>query len=476
VTDRPWSCDTVVALPDATRGRAVVFGKNSDRPAGEAQPLHREPARPAGAPLELAYVTVDDAPAYAHIGSRPFWCWGYEMGVNEHRVAIGNEAVFSTVWADTVSRAKAGADADGDAGTEPGILGMELLRLGLERGATAREALDVITGLLEQYGQWGSALVGAVHAEGSYDNAFVIADPREAWILETVGRDWAARRVTSGVATVSNELSIRSDADLTSTGLRAAATRAGWPEDRPLDVADAFTDPGTPLQVSHIRRRRSYQLLSEAADGGGVDVGGVRRVLRDHLEDTFLGGPSFDAARPDFHTLCMHEHPSGFTWGNTAASLVVELREGPGPVVLWWCPVTPCTGVYLPVPLDTASLPGELSLPLPGPSWDPREQSRATHDPASVWWQWQHLLDTAKDPGARDFSGRAARLRSAFDALESRWAEEISALKVPSDPAGSDAFTRACLEQARETAHGLVRAFGGDPAVPLDLRWTHEGG
>ncbi|MFJ8791597.1 C69 family dipeptidase [Streptomyces sp. NPDC102462] len=463
MTTRPWSCDTVVALPDSTRRRTVLFGKNSDRPAGEAQPLRRHPARPAGDPLRLAYLTIEDAPAHAHIGSSPFWCWGHEMGVNEHRVAIGNEAVFSNVWADAVAREKAGDTQ------EPGILGMELVRLGLERGSTAREALQVITELLERHGQWGSAMVGTPHAEGSYDNAFVIADPREAWVLETIGRDWAARRITSGVASVSNELSIRTDADLTSSGLRAAATRAGWPSDRPLDVADAFTDPGTPLQVSHIRRRRSHQLLTDGA-AAGIDLRTMKRVLRDHLEDTFLGGPSFDAARPDFHTLCMHEHPSGFTWGNTAASLIVDLHDGPGPLTLWWCPVTPCTGVYLPVPLEIEELPEGLTRPAPAASWDPRDHRSPGHDPLSVWWQWQHLLDAAKDPEARNFTARAARVRTAFDDLEARWEQALSA--PADDPTARTAFARACLDEARATATGLALEFGTDPARALDSRWA----
>ncbi|WP_329381496.1 C69 family dipeptidase [Streptomyces sp. NBC_01716] len=465
MTSRPWSCDTFVALPDTTRRPAVLFGKNSDRPAGEAQPLRHAPARPAGEPLRLAYVTLDDAPAYAHIGSAPYWCWGYEMGVNERRVAIGNEAVFTRPWADAVAREKAGDHQ------RPGVLGMELVRLGLERGGTAREALDVITSLLERYGQWGSATVGAPHADGAYDNAYVLADPHEAWVLETLGRDWAARRITTGVTPVSNELSLRTDADLTSRGLRDAATAAGWPADRPLDVADAFTDPGTPLQVSHIRRRRARQLLAEgAATATGVGIGTAKRVLRDHLEDTFLGGPSFDAARPDFHTLCMHEHPSGFTWGNTAASLIVELHAEPGPLTLWWCPTTPCTGVYLPVPLEVETLPEALTLPLPGPSRDPRDHPRATHDPASVWWQWQHLLDAAKEPGARDFTARAARLRASFDALEARWADALPT--SADDPAALTAFTRGCLDEARAEAAALAGEFGADPARALDSRWA----
>ncbi|GAA2614605.1 C69 family dipeptidase [Streptomyces axinellae] len=464
MTTRPWSCDTFVALPDATRGGGVLFGKNSDRPAGEAQPLRRVPARPAGEPLRLAYVTLDDAPTYAHVGSAPYWCWGYEMGVNEHRVAIGNEAVFTRPWAQAVAREKAGEHQ------QPGILGMELVRLGLERGGTAREALEVITTLLERHGQWGSAMVGVAHDEGSYDNAFVIADPREAWVLETLGRNWAARRVSSGVAPVSNELSLRTDADLTSRGLRDAATAAGWPADRPVDIADAFTDPGTPLQVSHIRRRRAHQLLTAAAAGPGVGIDTAKRVLRDHLEDTFLGGPTFDAARPDFHTLCMHEHPSAFTWGNTAASLVVELRDDAETLTLWWCPVTPCTGAYLPVPLVAEALPEAVTLPMPGPQRDPRHHSRATHDPASVWWQWQHLLDAAKDPGAREFTARAARLRAAFDALENGWADSLPA--PDADPSALAAFARTCLAEARSEAEALAKEFGADPAQALDSRWA----
>jgi secernin len=64
------------------------------------------------------------------------------MGANEHGVCIGNEAVHSRLAADC------------DDGTAR-LLGMDLVRLGLERGATAREALDVMTSLLEEHGQGG---------------------------------------------------------------------------------------------------------------------------------------------------------------------------------------------------------------------------------------------------------------------------------------------------------------------------------
>lgn len=466
-TYRPWSCDSFVALPGATRSGSMLFAKNSDRPAGEVQPLRREAARPAGEPLRLAYVTIDDAPAFAHVGSAPFWCWGYEIGVNEHRVAIGNEAVFTRPWADAVARERRGE------GPETGLLGMELLRLGLERGDTARGALGVMTALLEQHGQWGSAIAGMAHADGAYDNSFLIADPHEAWVLETVGREWAARRVRGGTDAISNELTTRTDADLTSAGLADLAAAHGWTDrEASLDVADAFTDPQTPLQVSHIRRRRAQQLLAASADAGGVGVEDAQAILRDHLESSFLGGPTFDAARPDFHTLCMHEHPSGFTWGNTAASFVVELHDDPArPVVIWWCAVTPCTGAYLPVFVD-ADLPPGAGTPACAGDPDPRGHAQPAYDPASSWWQWQHLLDVVKDDAARSFPARAARVRAVLDPLERAWRD---GLPESAAPAVLAAYAARCHQQARAARAGLLAEMGAgtdvDDARPLDPRW-----
>lgn len=68
-------------------------------------------------------------------------------------------------------------------------------RLGLERGSTAKEALDVIVALLEEHGQGGNYYedAGSCH---SFQSAYLIVDREEAWVLETVGKYWAAEKVT----------------------------------------------------------------------------------------------------------------------------------------------------------------------------------------------------------------------------------------------------------------------------------------
>ena len=82
------------------------------------------------------------------------------------------------------------------------VLGMDLLRLGLERGRTAREALEVITRLLEEHGQGGQC--SDLVVDFSYHNSFLLADGVEAWVLETADRLWVAEKVETGCRNISN--------------------------------------------------------------------------------------------------------------------------------------------------------------------------------------------------------------------------------------------------------------------------------
>ena len=68
-------------------------------------------------------------------------------------------------------------------------------RLGLERATSSKEALDTITALLEAHGQGGNCQEGASPAV-THHSSFLIADHKEAWVLETAGKVWAAEKVT----------------------------------------------------------------------------------------------------------------------------------------------------------------------------------------------------------------------------------------------------------------------------------------
>src|ERR1700728_2793863 len=145
----------------------MVFAKNSERPVGEVQlavPFGRRPT--AGCTLRTQYLSIGDTGAHAVFLSCPTWLWGAEHGVNEFGVAIGNERV-STVHQAAQAR--------------PALIGMDMVRLGLERSRNAEEALAVLIDLLTTYGQGGIA--DAAHNE-AYDSSFLIADARGAFVLD----------------------------------------------------------------------------------------------------------------------------------------------------------------------------------------------------------------------------------------------------------------------------------------------------
>src|SRR5262245_58558522 len=122
-------CDSFVALPLATLNHTVILGKSADCQVNEAHALVRFPGRkhiPGGAFKATHLVVPQAEETYEVILGKSFWTWGAEIGINEHGVAIGNEAVFTTLQKEEKS---------------DGLMVIDMLRLGLERGKTAREAV-----------------------------------------------------------------------------------------------------------------------------------------------------------------------------------------------------------------------------------------------------------------------------------------------------------------------------------------------
>jgi secernin len=323
-------CDTLCVIGS---GR-TLFGKNSDRPVAEAQVVEVHGARRVGGPLRTQYLAIPDAGASQLLGSRPTWLWGLEHGVNEHRVAIGNEKVWTVEDPHAVP---------------PALLGMDLVRLGLERGHSAEDALDVMTALLDEYGQGGS---GEPDADEPYWSSFLVADPRGAWIMETSGRTWAARRVEDG-ASISNRIALRTDWTRASVDVAPGTDFDRWrPQDMPTGHADqrlAATGACVATSAVALGPRDIVATLRHhghrAWGRPGDDPDDVSPVpSRVHSDGTGV-------------SVCMHIRD----YQATAASMIAELPVASDePARAWVALGSPCSSVYVPAfPPD--NVPAELA-------------------------------------------------------------------------------------------------------------------
>jgi secernin len=116
---------------------------------------------------------------------------------------------------------------------------MDILRLGLERGKTAKEALNIMTQLLEEHGQGGTH-----NQKGfNYHNSYIIADPEQAFILETAGDWWIVENVKD-FRSISNDLSIRGKGGIRRDGIINHAIEKGYcKDDKDFDFALTFSSP-----------------------------------------------------------------------------------------------------------------------------------------------------------------------------------------------------------------------------------------
>lgn len=412
------ACDSLVALGDATRDGRVHFAKNSDRPEQEAQPLWQQPRRrhDAGSALRCTYVEIPQVGATAAlIGSRPWWCWGFEHGLNEHGVAIGNQTIFTK---------------DAPAGT--GLIGMDLVRLGLERGRSAREAVEVITGLLAAWGQGGS---GFADKDWAYNNSFLVADRQTAFVLETSDRHWAWREVR-GVASLSNHMTLGSDWEALSDGFVEHAVAQGWWEagrTERFDVAAAYRDTTlVPESISSGRHGRTCALLD--AGRGRIDVAGLQAALRDHYGRL---APSTDISRllPEDISVCMHAEPVGTTTASLVAALPADAAE---PLVYRASLGSPCCSVFVPLRLD-APVPAAMLA------------GGAEPAPDSLWWQCKRLVQWVQ----QDWEARLPPLRAQLDAIEAEADAGMAAALADGDPARAAAVSAAAAESLARVAAAL---------------------
>ena len=324
-------CDTLVALGNSTHDGNVIFGKNSDRPWNEVQLITYSPRSnfSRGEEVKCTYISIPQvSETAAVILSQPWWMWGAEMGANEYGVAIGNEAVYTH---------------------EPlrysGLLGMDLLRLGLERGKTAKDAMNVIISLLEKFGQGG----GCAYNDPSwlYHNSFIIADPKEAYVLETADKWWIVEKVKN-VRSISNGITIRGKGDLRKKGIIQHAIEKGYcKDDNEFDFAITFS--GSPIfhiPSPYSRGGKANLLLKENI--GKINPKLMMEFLREHQAG-----------------ICMHGG------SESTGSQVSHLRKGKKSIHWFTGTTLPCVSIYKPYtfPIEDQKYYNSGPYPMINPDW-----------------------------------------------------------------------------------------------------------
>jgi dipeptidase len=356
-------CDTLAVVGS---GR-VLFAKNSDRDPNEAQALEWHPRRDhaPGSRLRCTWIEIPAVRrTHAVLLSRPFWMWGAEMGANEHGVVIGNEAVFTR-----------------HAVAKTGLTGMDLVRLALERAATAAEACDVITELLGEHGQGGGC--GHESKRFCYHNSFLVADPTGAFVLETAGKETATQPVR-GVRSISNGLTIPGFAERHSDRIK------------------------TRVSGCRLRRARTQAL----AEKDTATPRSLFALLRDHGPQG--SWPRYSWVNGGLSAPCVHA--GGLVAASqTTASWVADLR--PGNCLHWVTATsTPCTALFKPVRVEEPLPPG------------PAPTDRA--DEASLWWRHERFARRVM----ADPQGLAALFCEERDRTEEGW--------LANPPAAAEAFAR----------------------------------
>ncbi len=347
-------CDTIVALGPATKEGATLFGKNSDREPDEVQNIKIYPRRQykKGDKVKCTYITIPQAAeTTAVMLSQPFWMFGAEMGANEHGVVIGNEALFTREKPD-----------------DTGLTGMDLLRLALERSRTAGRALETIIELLEKYGQGGNC---GYRQKFFYMNSFLIADSKEAYVLETVKSWWAWKKVAD-IWSISNVITLEQDYDACSPGLIENAVTKGYcKKAADFNFRKCYSDKiMTWGAKSGPRLARSREMLLQKK--GMLTTADFMAILRDHGDDKNW--------TPDKSggTICMHAADKLLRRSQSVGSMAAKLEEKTQSFYVTGA-ANPCLSPYFPVFAPGTAIPAGYV------------DGGAGYDAASYWWECEKL-------------------------------------------------------------------------------------
>ncbi len=385
--------------------------------------------------------------------------------MNEHQLAIG-ETTFGG------RKELAGPSGIIDYGS--------LMWIGLERAKTAREAIEVMTKLVDEFGY------------ASTGESISIADPNEAWVLEIIGKGekqkgalWVAVRVPDGtISAHANQARIRQfplndpKNAVYAKDVISFAREKGWfaGKDEEFSFADAYA----PLRGGTLRScdgrvwsvfRRAAPSLNLSSDwilavpgakpmpwavkpDRKLSTKDVMELMRDHFEGTELDMTKDIGAGP--FVLPYRWRPMGFkvdgvdyvheraiSTQQTGYSFVAQLRSFlPNPVggVLWFGVDDTYSTVYTPMYCGIREVPKSFAVgtaDFSAFSWD------------SAFWVFNFVTNWAYSR----YSDMIVDIRRAQDELEGRF-----------------------LAEQPEIEKAALKLYGESPAAARDYLTTYSVG
>lgn len=466
------ACTSLIAAPGATAkgdGAMITYAADSHTLYGE---LYHQPAadHPAGAMRKVV-----DWDSGRLLGEIPEVAHTYSTigNMNEHGVTIAE-----STW-----------------GGRPELEGSGLIDYGsliyiaLQRATTAREALQVMTDLVKEYGY------------ASEGESFSIADPNEVWILELIGKGksdpgavWVARRVPDGhISGHANHSRIHTfplddPETLYSPDVIEFARQQGYFDGKDEDfdfsktyaITDVLALRGCDARVWSYFNRFSApgemdQYIPWILEGKGevmplwikpakeVSASDLKEMMRDHFEGTPLdmtqdiGAGPFDVPyrwRPMTFTVDSLEYTheraiatqqTGFSFVSSMSPDRPEAMKG----ILWFGVDDANTCVYVPVFNSTDTVP---------PALDGKTADLLTLSWDSMFWVNNFVANQAYNRYSQmipDIRKVQSGLESAIVAAVDSTQTEIASLPYPEQQARLEDLTLSWTDKATKDYKAL---------------------
>ena len=382
ITGFQGECTTFMAQGTALKsGKGTIISKNRDQSAATLSEigLQEKSRHTSDEVYQAAYIDIPQVTeTYKFIGSRTAGRWGYGMGINEFQVSVSDN--------DSTSRDMLEF--------KKGLHDNDVVRLVLERAKTAREGVDVVTKLVEKYGQAWNGIM------------FEIGDPNELWIVEVTGHRWVAKRYVNTITARSNQYQIGDDYDLCSKDLVPFAIEQKWVKEGTqrinfrsvygtLELYPESNDnfakrPAVEkLYNTEMRYQRAMELLTKA--NGQIDAGTLIPFTRDHYDTYKLpSGKVIDMHQVPFYSsdvvdwynrewmaqwpkkdtietsmyirgVCGHD----LGWGATSSTgMMISRPDVPNELgLMLHSYMQPCSSTYVPFYVGTTKVDSRYSTP-----------------------------------------------------------------------------------------------------------------